>query len=139
MDQDPGRYIAQGNEFTIGFSLTILLPRPILVIINHLPDHSFAGCPPSKFNNNLSLSVFNVLYECFAYIKAATSSLMPVYSRAPPGSILGPLVNNIPIAISCSTAYPFADDTKLVKRIFSESNMVELQLDIHSFHGVRNG
>ena len=68
MDQDPGHSMAQGNEFTIRCSLTILLPRSVLVTIKHLANHSLAGCPPSKFNNNLSLSVFNVLCECFAYI-----------------------------------------------------------------------
>ena len=29
-----------------------LLPLPVLVTIKHLADHSFAGCMPSKFNNN---------------------------------------------------------------------------------------
>ena len=68
MDQDPGQSITQGNEFTIGCSLTILLPRPVLVTIKHLANHLFAGCTSSKFNNNLSPSVFNALCECFAYI-----------------------------------------------------------------------
>ena len=48
--------------------MTILLPRRVLATIKHLADHSFVGYPPSKFNNNLYLSVFNVLCECFAYI-----------------------------------------------------------------------
>ena len=75
----------------------------------------------------------------FVYINGASSSLLPVYSGVPQGSILGPLlflvyVNDIPTSICHSTAYLFADDTKFVKRIFDESNAMELQLDINSLH-----
>ena len=53
----------------------------------------------------------------FISISGATSPLLPVYSGVPQGSILSPIlflvyVNDIPTAISGSTAYLFADDTK---------------------------
>ena len=68
----------------------------------------------------------------FVSIDGAMSSLLPVYSGVPQGSILGPLlflvyVNDIPTTICYSTAYLFADDTKFV-----DNNLDELQIDINS-------
>ena len=74
-------------------------------------------------------------------IKGATSSSLPVLSGVPQGSILGPLlflwyINDLPDELSSSTlAFLFADDTKLVRIIHSESDMTTFQQDIDKvFH-----
>ena len=65
--------------------------------------------------------------------------VLPVYSGVSQGIILGPLLflvylNDTPTAISCCKAYLFADDTKFIKRIIDEDNMVKLQRDMNTLH-----
>ena len=74
-------------------------------------------------------------------IKGATSSSLPVLSGVPQGSILGPLlflwyINDLPDELSSSTlAFLFADDTKLVRIIHSESDITNFQQDIDKVFG----
>lgn len=73
----------------------------------------------------------------FIQYKGATSSYLPVVSGVPQGSALGPLLflNDIPTAISYSTIYLFADDTKVVKSLTSNNNSLQLQNDLDSLNG----
>ncbi len=59
---------------------------------------------------------------------------IPVLSGVPQGSILGPLlfimyINDIPNAITSSSIYIFADDTKLIKRQCEQEDLNSLQAD----------
>ena len=69
-------------------------------------------------------------------MKGATSSSLNVLSGVPQGSILRPLlflwyINDLPDELSSSTlVFLFADDTKLVRIIYSESDITNFQQDI---------
>ena len=70
-------------------------------------------------------------------INGCYSSSLPVISGVPQGSILGPLlfllyVNDLPIEVSHSTPYLFADDTKCLKAISSDLDSLQLQQDLNS-------
>ena len=70
------------------------------------------------------------------FMKGATSSSLNVLSGVPQGSILRPLlflwyINDLPDELSSSTlVFLFADDTKLVRIIYSESDITNFQQDI---------
>ena len=73
------------------------------------------------------------------YVKyqGCSSSFLPVHSGVPQGSVLGPLlfliyVNDIPDAMSYSSIYLFADDTKLLKVRKALSDCWKLQVDLDS-------
>ena len=70
-------------------------------------------------------------------VLGSTSSSLPVTSGVPQGSILGPIlfllyVNDLPDAVSSSTIATFADDTKLFKRIASNTDSNKLQEDLNT-------
>ena len=72
-------------------------------------------------------------------IPGATSSILPVTSGVPQGSVLGPVlfliyVNKIPDAISNTNLACFADDTKLFKTIHTLADAQNLQQDIVSLN-----
>ena len=63
------------------------------------------------------------------------SSLLPVISGVPQGSILGPLlfaifINDLPDCVSSSSCYLFADDTKCLKIISNPTDVLRLQEDL---------
>ena len=65
------------------------------------------------------------------------SESAPVLSAIPQGSVLGPLlfviyINDLPECVS-STSYPYADDTKMFKKILNMNDALNLQSDINQF------
>ncbi len=68
-------------------------------------------------------------------INGTQSSLLPVSSGVPQGSILGPLlflvyINDLPDCVSSAKTYLFADDTKCSQLISSPSDVNLLQADL---------
>ena len=72
----------------------------------------------------------------FVSIQGHSSSLLPVTSGVPQGSILGPMlfiiyINNLPDILQFTTCLLFADDTKLFLSISSITDSTLLQNDIN--------
>ena len=68
-------------------------------------------------------------------ILGATSSLLPVTSGVPQGSILGPIlflmyVNSLPDVVRSKQIAAFVDDTKVFKEITSTRDAEQLQEDL---------
>ena len=71
----------------------------------------------------------------FVQFDSSSSDTLPVLSCVPQGSILGPLlfiiyINDMPTAITSSSIYIFADDTKLVKRTCVLADYSSIQTDL---------
>ena len=93
----------------------------------------------SAFNisGNLWLWFKNYLTNRFQFVSINNeySTLLPVISGVPQGSILGPLLfimymNDLPDAIHWSKAFLFADDTKCFKQIKSLEDQQHFQHDL---------
>ena len=89
--------------------------------------------------------VWNWIYEYLSNrqqlvsINGVHSSLLPVLSGVPQGSILGPLlflvfINDLPDSTKFSNIHLFADDTKCSHAIKLPEDVTELQEDIDSLY-----
>ena len=72
----------------------------------------------------------------FVAVEDKHSSMLPVLSGVPQGSILGPLLfliymNDLPGMVPFSNVFLFADDTKLFKTITSKQDCHQLQSDLN--------
>ena len=72
-------------------------------------------------------------------VNGQRSSKRRVLSGVPQGSVLGPLlfvlyINDLPEVVR-SILYLFADDTKLLKRIKSKQDSLDLQSDVEALDG----
>ena len=91
------------------------------------------------FKTNLLKQTYYYWFQSYLYhrrqqvtVLGSTSSSLPVTLGVPQGSILGPTlfllyVNDLPDAVTSSTIATFADDTKLFKRIASNTDSNKLQ------------
>ena len=75
-------------------------------------------------------------YQCVR-LNGSYSTLLPVLSGVPQGSIFGPLlflvfINDLYLSIHHSNALSFADDTKCYKLIFELLDSIKLQDDLNS-------
>ncbi len=73
----------------------------------------------------------------FVQFDSSCSEALPVLSGVPQGSILGPLlfimyINDMPNAITSSSIYIFADDTKLIKRQCKQEDLNSLQANLNN-------
>ena len=69
-------------------------------------------------------------------VNGIDSKLEPVISGIPQGSVLGPIlfviyINDLPDVVQ-TQIYLFADDTKILKRIQSKKDSIDLQVDINA-------
>ena len=75
----------------------------------------------------------------FVSVDNNSSTLLPVLSGIPQGSILGPVlflvyINDLPEQINYASCYLFADDTKLIKSIRGINDSLLMQSDVDSLH-----
>ena len=75
----------------------------------------------------------------FVSVDNNSSTLLPVLSGVPQGSILGPVlflvyINDLPEQINYASCYLFADDTKLIKSIRGINDRLLMQSDVDSLH-----
>ena len=75
----------------------------------------------------------------FVSVDNNSSTLLPVLSGVPQGSILGPVlflvyINDLPEQINYASCYLFADDTKLIKSIRGINDSLLMQSDVDSLH-----
>lgn len=95
-------------------------------------------------SNQLINWIANFLNERNQTVKVngSQSSTRPVTSGIPQGSVLGPIlfviyINDMPECVT-SSAYLFADDTKVSRQISNDADVDELQKDLDSLHGWSN-
>ena len=75
----------------------------------------------------------------YTTVLGGSSTCLPVKSVVPQGSDLGPLffllyINDLPAAIPHSLPFLFADDTKLLKQMLSNSSSTDLQSDLDNLY-----
>ena len=75
-------------------------------------------------------------YVC---INNGKSSILPVISGVPQGSLLGPLlfliyINDLSSSLNYSGSFLFADDTKCLRSIRSAQDCILLQSDLTHYH-----
>ena len=96
-------------------------------------------------NHGISGSLWHLLKDYLTNrwqltsVDGVSSSLLPVTSGVPQGSILGPLLfiiyfNDLPLSISKSSSLLYADDCKCVGSISSPSDCFQLQQDLDSLY-----
>jgi hypothetical protein len=106
-------------------------------------QHSLVIAKLREFNISGSLLSWFTSYLCGrrqrVTVLGATSHEQEVTSGVPQGSILGPVlfvlyVNDLPKAVLSSKVACFADDTKVLKRVVSRHDSVDLQSDIDNLN-----
>ena len=106
-------------------------------------QHSLIIARLQQFNISGSLWKWFTSYLCGrrqrVTVLGATSQEREVSSGVPQGSILGPVlfllyVNDLPKAVMSSKVARFADDTKVLKRVESQQDSVDLQSDIDNLN-----
>ena len=106
-------------------------------------QHSLIIARLQQFNISGSLLKWFTSYLCGrrqrVTVLGATSQEREVSSGVPQGSILGPVlfllyVNDLPKAVMSSKVACFADDTKVLKRVESQQDSVDLQSDIDNLN-----
>ena len=87
----------------------------------------------------VSLQTYLSNREHYVSVDDAGSSLLPVKSGVPQGSILGPLlfliyIDDLPVRIANSECYLFADDVKIFKSIIESNSPQLLSSDLSSLN-----
>ena len=117
---------ANSTHFILTFARLLIRCMPHSELLSKLNSIGISGRLLSWFR--CYLSDRNQLVS----INGSHSSVLPVSSGVPQGSILGPLlflvyINDLPDAISSCSVFLFADDTKCCRPIKSITNCEQLQ------------